>query len=598
MTRSAPSRSVMVSAFVLCLASSFLIFTSGLLHMHSDEDLSYRATHGTLSDTIAFQQNLQDNQAPLWFVTFWGWRQLVGDAEWSSRVLGMLLTLPALAVAYRLARGWFGEFAAAAAVLIAATNAFFATYALDIRPYPLVALAVALSLWAFERWLRCPTPRRAAFYGLSLALMLYTHYLLVFVIAAQAIYLIAARKLNRRTLIQGLGAGVLALIVWLPWLPTFVDQFVHLRSLETATGTARGIGGIGVSTKPTTPETIIDLLYQMSSGMMWLYGGALIAGVLTRWRRRDFWLALTWALLVPAVYLLVNLVSGVYAQRYVAHAVIGVGLALGAGLAALPKPVRWTGLAVMIVANAIMLPQLIGGRVPYRDVLGTVPVQAGDVVFLDHANEGDRSYMGYQLAHYLPPGAGVIWDGDVERAQNARRIWYVTGDWFNEAVQATFAHLEPTHPVQQVVGKCDRQYCLLAQLMEAPPLTEPVAFGERMLFWGADVDSQSADAISVRLWWRVEQAPERDYSIGLHLLDGAGALVAQSDGAIQHYGAETVQTSALQVGRLYIDHRTLALPALPGGPYRLQLVVYQSWDGLRLPVSEADSYLIDTITIQ
>ncbi len=599
MTLSASSRSILIAAFVLWLAASLLIFASGLLHMHSDEDLSYRATNGTLGDTIYYQQSLQDNQAPLWFVTFWGWRQLVGDAEWSSRVLGVFLTLPALAIAYRMGRTWFGEFAAVSTVLIAVTNAFFITYAMDIRPYPMVMFVTAISFWAFDRWLIRPKPRSAAIYGVSLALMLYVHYLLVFVITAQALYLLASRRLNRRTLIQGIGAGVLAFVLWLPWFPTFLTQFFGLRNLEAVSGTGRGIGGIGVSTKPTTPETIIDLIYTMGNGVIWLYGIMLIIGVILLWRMRRFWLAITWALLVPAIYLGVNLFSGVYAQRYVAHAMIGIGLALGAVIAALPKRIRWTALAGVIAVNIIVLPLQIPPRTPFRDVLGAMEIHAGDVIYLDHASEGDQSYTGYQLRNYLAPGYEVVWDHDFARAESTRRVWYITADWFNEDVRATFAALEPTHPVQQVVGKCDRQYCFLAQLMEAPPLSEPIQFGERMLFWGADVDPSSPDGINVRLWWRVEQAPERDYSIGLQLLDESGRLVAQSDGAIQNYGLETIQTSSLEPGRLYIDHRTLSLPTdRIDGAYTLALVVYQSWDNVRLEVDGVDSYIIDTITIQ
>lgn len=599
MTRSAPARSIWTATLVLWLAASFLLFASGLLHMHSDEDLSYRATRGTLSDTITYQTSLQDNQAPLWFVTFWAWRQTIGDAEWAARVLGLLLTLPALALAYRMARGWFGEFAAVGAVLIAVTNGYFLTYALDIRPYPLVLLVVTISLWAFDRWITRQTRRAAIFYGVSLALLLYTHYLLVFVIVAQAIYLIAARKLSRRVLAQGIGAGGLALLLWLPWLPVAVDQFMHLRRLEAVSGTARGVGGIGVSTKPTDLPNIIDLIYAMSSGVIWLYGIALFVGVARLYRRRRFWLALSWGLLVPAVYLTVNLVSGVYAQRYVAHAVLGVGLALGAGIAALPKRARWTALAALIAANVITLPGIIQSRIPFRDVLRQIAIQPGDVVYLDHANEGDTGLTGYQLRHYLAPGAEVIWDHDFDRAQAARRVWFLTQDWFNEDVRATFARLERTHPVQAVVGKCDAQYCLLAQLMEAPPLVEPIRFGDQMLFWGADVEQAGRASLTARLWWRVEQAPAVDYSIGLQLLDSSGRLVAQHDGAINHYGSEIIQTSSLQPGRIYIDHRTLNLPPdLMDGTYTLILVVYQSWDNERLGVNGADSYIITTITLQ
>ncbi|MBK8032694.1 MAG: hypothetical protein IPK17_25085 [Chloroflexi bacterium] len=153
--------------------------------------------------------------------------------------------------------------------------------------------------------------------------------------------------------------------------------------------------------------------------------------------------------------------------------------------------------------------------------------------------------------------------------------------------------------MQQVLGQCDRTWCYLAQLMEAPPLSEPIAFGEQMQFWGADLDRLTDTTLDLRLWWRVDQTPDRDYSIAVHLLNPAGELIAQSDGPIQHYGTEILQTSSLQPGRIYIDHRQLSLPTdrLDGG-YSLRLVVYQWWDGVRLAVDGADSYVINTITLQ
>ncbi len=135
--------------------------------------------------------------------------------------------------------------------------------------------------------------------------------------------------------------------------------------------------------------------------------------------------------------------------------------------------------------------------------------------------------------------------------------------------------------------------------MEAPPFASPQRFGAHMDFWGADVDSVTREAISTRLWWRVEQTPSFDYSISLRLLDGSGALVAQSDGPINHYGAQIVQTSALEPGKIYIDWRTITPPPdIAPGSYSLALVVYQSWDNTRLTLPDgSDSFTVYTFTM-
>lgn len=598
---------IWLPAVVLWIAAAFLIINSWLLQMHPDEELSYRSTNGELAYTLNFQMSMQDNQAPLWFVTFWAWRTLVGDGEFTSRVLGVLTVLPALAITYRLGRRWFrSQWAGLAAPLLLVGNGLFFNYALDIRPYPMVMLCAALCMWTFTRWLDRRTPRRAVFYGVSIALLLYVHYLLVFLVAAQAIYFVVSQRL--RDVGQGALAGAIGIGLWLPWLPTFINQVVGLRNIELESGTGRGVAGIGVSTQATTLPTIQTILELATNNLVWLYGGVLLLGAALLWRNRRFWLALVWAVGAPAIYLLANLVAAVYAPRFVSHLTLGLALALAGTLTALARlPHRFGrilagALAVVLIgANLLTFPATIPVRVPYRDLYGQLSAlgQPGDVLLQLPPNPVYDGYLVWQQAHYLSRELQPGITEDAAKAQAARRVWFLTVDWFNPQVRATFSVLEPTHPVQTVLGQCDRAWCYLAQLMEAPPLATPERFGVAMDFWGADVDSVTDAAITTRLWWRVEMAPDADYSISLRLVDAAGALAAQHDGPINHYGAEIVQTSQLQPGRIYIDWRTLNRPPdLPSGTYRLELVIYQSWDGARLTLPDgADALTLDTLTI-
>jgi mannosyltransferase len=582
--------------------AAFLLIAAWLLHMHPDEELSYRSTQGDIAFTLNYQMTLQDNQAPLWFVTFSAWRWAVGDAEYTSRVLGVLTVMLALAVSYRVGRRLFRPaWAAIVAPLLLIGNGFFFQYALDIRPYPMVMLCAALSTWAFTRWLDRPTPRRAVMYGLGVALMLYVHYLLIFLVAVQALYGLLAQKSRRELVAQGALAAAVALAVWLPWLPTFIHQVVGLRNVESQSGTARGVAGIGVSTLPTNPTTILDLINTATNGLPLLYAAVLLLGVALLRRERRYGLALVWALGAPLAYLGANLVAAVYAPRFVSHLTLGLALALAAALGKLPRRVGALGVAALVGANLFTFSGTLPVRVPYRDIYHQLSAlgQPGDVFYMVKAGEND-GFVHWQQSHYLAPDLQGGVTADPQAAQAARRVWFLTYDPFNPVVRAAFEALEPTHPVQQVIGQCpERGWCYLAQLMEAPPLAAPVRFGENVDFWGMDVDSVTRAQISTRLWWRVAQTPALDYSISLQMLDAQGALVAQADAPINHYGAQVVQTSALEPGKIYIDWRTLALPAdLPPGTYTLALVVYQPWDGARLSLPDgSNSERVYTITI-
>ena len=595
------TRSWCLAVIVIGIVAAFLLINGWLLHMHPDEELSYRSTEGDLAFTLDFQMSVRDNQAPLWFVSFWAWRQTVGDGEYTSRIFSVFCVMLALAVTYRLGWRWFrSDLVGLVAPLLLLGNGLFFNYALDIRPYPMAMLCAALSMWAFTRWLDNGTKRNTAFYGITIALLLYVHYLLVFLVIAQGSYFLLTKSLYLRQIRRAMLAVGIGIGLWLPWVPTFINQVVGLRNVETASGTARGAAGIGVSTQVTTLETILSLINSATNGLIWLYAAILLLGLVLHWRKVRYGLALAWALGVPIIALLANLTVAVYAPRFITHALLGLGLALAGGLLALPRRISLLGVAMVIGANLLTFPVTVPVRVPYRDLYRVMSdaSQPGDVVLMVEAGEDD-GFVHWQQRHYLNSQLQAGITTETEQAVQSRRIWFMTNDWFSSFVRAKFEQLEPTHPLQQVFGRCDRAWCYLVQLMEAPPLAEPKRFGEAVDFWGIDVDSVSHSTVSTRLWWRVEQAPSLDYSISLRLVDSIGGLVAQNDGPVNHYGAEIVQTSQFQPRKIYVDWRTLNLPPeIQNGTYSLELVIYQSWDGKRLLLADgSDMLTLDTFTI-
>lgn len=97
----------------------------------------------------------------------------------------------------------------------------------------------------------------------------------------------------------------------------------------------------------------------------------------------------------------------------------------------------------------------------------------------------------------------------------------------------------------------------------------------------------------MRLWWRVNASIERDYSIGSYILDAGGALVAQTDAQLNNFGTETIPTSQLRPGPIYMDYRTIPLPPnLPPGDYQLALAVYQWEDQARLLLADGSDLLM------
>jgi hypothetical protein len=171
-------------------------------------------------------------------------------------------------------------------------------------------------------------------------------------------------------------------------------------------------------------------------------------------------------------------------------------------------------------------------RVPLRDLFRQVSAAArpDDRIYFEAGGLGAGFTRG-QIRRYLDPDLWARRVLTVEEAADDRRVWFVAGeDWRTDATRARFAQIEQTHPLQQIIGDCNRDWCYLLQLLEAPPNDQPALFGEVLGFRGIDVDAVQPDSISTRLWWVVDEPIPLDYSMGLHLLDSAGMLVAQADG--------------------------------------------------------------------
>jgi 4-amino-4-deoxy-L-arabinose transferase-like glycosyltransferase len=89
----------------------------------------------------------------------------------------------------------------------------------------------------------------------------------------------------------------------------------------------------------------------------------------------------------------------------------------------------------------------------------------------------------------------------------------------------------------------------------------------------------SGNDLQVGLQWRAAGRVNRDYTVFVHLLDGAGALVAQND---SQPGGGGFPTSLLPVGVTVDDAHVLPAGALAPGDYQIEVGVYDASSGSRL----------------
>jgi uncharacterized membrane protein len=594
-------RGWLLGILLIFLVAAFHIYSIQNRYMRDDEEIAFRTTSRELSYTVWYQA-MQDVHAPVWFSSFWLWQQFIGSTEFMGRVYSIFASMLTLALVYQIGRKWFDSAKVGLfAIVLLGVNFYFFTFGLEIRPYAVNMFVATLSMWCFYRWLKRRTLAAALVYGLTVSWMLYQHYFIVFLVAAQLIYLLLFTRLDQLVVKQAVGAYLLAFLLWSPWFPIAIHQVQSLISIESSFGNARGIAGIGSTTEPTSLAAIVGLVNMATSGQPGLYLVLLLIGLIYSWRKANYRLVLLWAFAVPVTALLVNLVLSVYTPRYITYLVIGFALVMAAGLSVLPRRIQWIALLVVAGISLWSAPSLTSLRIiRYRDFYQEMvkEAQPNDVVYVDPMNLEDN-VVWWQMSHYLTPDLFGTVTSDIDQAKTARRIWFITSDWFNTDVRARFAQLEVNFPVQQVLGDCNRYWCYLIQLMESPPLKTSQTFGTEMRFWGADVVSVTRNSVDVHLWWKADHRPTMSYSIGLHLLDSEGNLVAQVDEPIQNYGKDVVNTNTMEPGKIYIDYRSLSLPAsIAAGDYQLELIVYDWQTGKRLALDNGtDRLLLDKIIV-
>ncbi len=223
-----------------------------------DEALTVNISKLPLSDL--HEALRQDGAPPLFYLLLHGWISVFGSSDLAVRSLSGVLsvaTLPAIWFAgRRLGRpGAPGpiaadppgaRLAAGLAVIVVASNPFAIRYGTEARMYALVMLLVTLGYLALRRALEDPSLLRLAIVAVLAAALLYSQYWTMYLLAVVGIAMLwrafrAPDAADRHAARGVVVAMIAALIIFSPWVPTFVFQSAH-------TGTPWGAGEIPFST--------------------------------------------------------------------------------------------------------------------------------------------------------------------------------------------------------------------------------------------------------------------------------------------------------------------------------------------------------------
>ena len=269
-----------------------------------------------------------ESTPPLYYVLAWIWSRMVGTGETGLRSLSAVLGTLTVPATYAAALALVSRRSALFAAALVAVSPFLVWYSQEARAYALLVLLGALSLVPLRRAVRPGAGRALAAWALVAGLALTTHYFALFLVVAEAIWLLR-----------------------------------HSREKRSAAIAVAAVAGVAVALAP-------------------------LAAYQARYSQHTAWIANSGGVGSRAEYLLHQLVVGVYPASHIRPLIAAVPVLVLVGLFAwTARPERdgalvalWFGLAAIGAPAVLALvgDKFFGGRGDYfiyrNLIVATVPL--------------------------------------------------------------------------------------------------------------------------------------------------------------------------------------------------------------------------------
>ena len=216
-----------VTGLVVAVCIGLRFFTNS--DMWLDEALTVNISSLPIKDLHAALQ--RDGAPPLYYLLLHFWMKLFGSGNLGARSLSGVISVATLPCLWIAGRRLGGRSVAVAATLLVATSPFAIYYGTEARMYSLVAFLTTVGFLALDRALTHPTKWNLIATGFVTALLLYTHYWALYLVAITGAWLVfqsiwgPQRRL--RPARMALCAVIGGCVLFVPWLPTFVFQSEH-----------------------------------------------------------------------------------------------------------------------------------------------------------------------------------------------------------------------------------------------------------------------------------------------------------------------------------------------------------------------------------
>jgi hypothetical protein len=315
----------------------------------------------------------------------------------------------------------------------------------------------------------------------------------------------------------------------------------------------------------------------------------------------------------PLILLLPPL-QDIFTPRYTNWYMAGLALAVGGGLAILPRVAAWGTVVGLLVIGT--LPYDLYAYDSYGPDAGTTfrdlsaAMHAGDVILVDplltEARPIANDKWDYYRTLFFPAGMPLL-DDEIYVSMadenisplawaGVRRIWYLRS--LNGETPGLRNQLRSTHVRREFFGPPE----FFVELWEGPPDPEGVRFDNGMRFHGIDLleadgynthfqpTYREHDTVRFRSWWSVDEPLELDYSVTFFMITEEGGVETTVDmtSLVQLSPGEDppdFATSRWEPGVYYTGEHQLPTTSASEG---IKVAVYQWWDGVRIEGEQTD----------
>ncbi len=598
------------------------------------------------------------------------WASLFGFSAWGIRSLSALSGILSVAVVYRTAQEIAGsadkhryQFALLASFLVA-LSPFQVFYSQEARMYALLTLEGAALMWALlamgrrvaAQGLSPAVASYAALYLLAAAAGLWTHYIFAVLLAAAggaAVWWWLGPRAQQagdgrepgfeagdcgvasdrwKPFLVFLTLNVLALLAYLPWLPTGIDRLLSWPSQDVSIGSLEGVRltlqTIGVGTVRTGPQLgwgWLVLVVLLPICGLWQLRRCGAGAALLLWMLLPIGVMFSFGLVNPSFLKFLLILSPAWCL-----AVAACPLRLPTRSLSLPC-LRWTpadrsraetgvtegtrlplsafgsvsiaGLAALLSLSA--LPTYYSDPAARDDYAGMARTVAAlgdpesDLVILNAAGQADvwRFYdAGFDslgVPAERPPERGKTEAALLAETADSRRIFalfWATEQSDRESIVENWLGRHAFKGWESWQGNVRFATYSMPDGLACTALDMPHVFGDVAELTELCLSQgplAAGDTLMVGLRWRPIRTPDRRLKVSVQLLDAREQVVVQRDG---EPAGGSLPTTAWQQDKIVVDNHGLSLPfGTAPGDYRLIVAIYDAETGERLLVQSGDA---------